>query len=63
MTQNMTCSLFNIVLNFTNPTLLHTASTQMNTLCGLIGVLHNSNLDAHGIMLLGKFNFSLILLY
>ncbi len=51
MTLNMTFYLCNIILNCTRPILWNVGSTQMNTLCGMMVVLHNSNLDKLGIML------------
>jgi hypothetical protein len=44
MTLSMTLYLCNIALNYTGPILWNMGSTQMNTLCGLMVMLHNSNL-------------------
>jgi hypothetical protein len=50
MTTHMTLFLHNIVLKFIGSISFCVVSTQMNTLFGQMGVLHNSNLRALGIM-------------
>jgi len=47
----MTFYLCNATLNCTRPILWNVGFTQMNTLCGMTIVLHNSNLDKLGTML------------
>ncbi len=47
----MTLYLCSTTLNCTRPILWNVGSTQMNTLCGLMVVLHNSNPNGLGTML------------
>jgi len=50
----MTFYLCNTTLNCCRPILWNVGSIQMNTLCGMMVMLHNSHLDKFGTMLLGN---------